>query len=197
MFRLCHKDSMKRLIISSIILLGLFGCEGLKFESPSPTENDDPHFSRRNISHIFKDDELSHQVAKAVRDSYKRYSDQVRVVVYQNTMLLLGQVPNSKAREGIGRIASRHADHRRVLNRISIEGPVSTLVRTNDSWISTKIKAKMLSDYKLHASSFKVVTENGVVYLLGKVSSEDAALVTQIARQTTGVRKVVTVLERT
>ena len=190
------KVLMKRLILTSVVLLGLYGCEGLEFSSPSPTENDDPHIAGRNISHIFRDDDLSHQVSREIREQYKRYSEQVRVVVYQNNMLLLGQVPNGKVRSGVARIANAHADHRRVLNRISIEGPATSLVRANDSWISTKIKAQMLSDYNIHASKFKVVTENGVVYLMGKVSSEEAALVTQIARQTTGVRKVVTILER-
>lgn len=194
---LWHKVIMKRALLTSIVLLGLYGCEGLNFQAPSPSESDDPHIARRNISHIFRDDDLAHQVSREIREQYKRYSDQIRVVVYQNNMLLLGQVPSGKVRSGVARIANAHADHRRVLNRISIEGAASTLVRTNDSWISTKIKAQMLSDYNLHASKFKVVTENGVVYLMGKVSSEEAALVTQIARQTTGVRKVVTILERT
>lgn len=187
---------MKRATLTSIILLGLYGCQGLDFQAPSPTENDNPRLARRNISHIFRDDDLSHKIAKEIRDQYKRYSDQVRVVVYQDNLLLLGQVPNGKIRSGVANIANAHADHRRVLNRITIEGPSSTLVKTNDSWISTKIKAQMLSDYNLHAAKFKVVTENGVVYLMGKVSSEEAALVTQIARQTTGVRKVVTILDR-
>lgn len=188
---------MKRLLATSIVMVSLYGCQGLDFQAPSADDVSSPHFPRRNISHIFKDDDLAHQVSRQIREQYKRYSNQVRVIVYNNSVLLLGQVPNAKARIGIGKIAESNADHRKVLNRISIEGPVSTLVRTNDSWISTKVKAQMLSDYNLHASNFKVVTENGVVYLLGRVSSEEAAIVTQIARQTTGVRKVVTILERT
>jgi osmotically-inducible protein OsmY len=187
---------MNKSLLLSILAVALVGCEGLNIGAPSETDTDDPHFPRRNISHIFKDDDLSHQVYRAIRKQYSTYANQVKVVVYDDDMLLLGQVPNARVRQSIESTASRIADHRHVINRISIEPAASSLVRTSDSWISTKIKAQLLGDHQIHGSQFKVVTENGVVYLMGRVSPEETALATQIAKQTTGVKKVVTVVDR-
>lgn len=186
---------MNKPLLLSLVLVALTGCDGLKFGAPSASDNDDPHFPRRNISHIFKDDDLSHQVSRSIRKQYASYANQVRVVVYQDDLLLLGQVPNSSVRKSIESMASRHADHRHVINRISVEPAPTSLVRTSDSWINTKIKAQLLSEQQIHGSQFKVVTENGVVYLMGRVSPEEAALAKQIAKQTTGVKKVVSIVD--
>lgn len=186
---------MKNLLMLTIATLTLVGCEGIQFGAPTPSDSDNPHIPRRNISHIFRDDDLSHQVSKAIRDQYKSYSNHIRVVVYQGDMLLLGQVPNASVRQSIEGIARRHADHRHVINRLSMGPATTSLEKTNDSWISTKIKAQLLSEHQIHGAQFKVVTENGVVYLMGQVTPEETALATQIAKQTTGVRKVVTIMD--
>jgi osmotically-inducible protein OsmY len=69
------------------------------------------------------------------------------------------------------------------------------LARSNDAWISTKVKSRLSLDDKLDASKIKVVTENGVVYLMGPVSKSESDVATKIVSETSGVQKVVRVFE--
>jgi osmotically-inducible protein OsmY len=69
------------------------------------------------------------------------------------------------------------------------------LARSNDAWISTKVKSRLSLDDKLDASKIKVVTENGVVYLMGLVSKSESDVATKIVSETSGVQKVVRVFE--
>ena len=72
---------------------------------------------------------------------------------------------------------------------------VSSLARSNDAWISTKVKSRLSRDDKLDASKIKGGTENGVVYLMGLVSKSESDVATKIVSETSGVQKVVRVFE--
>jgi osmotically-inducible protein OsmY len=77
-----------------------------------------------------------------------------------------------------------------------VVAPISSLrTRSNDSYITTKVKARFVDSGKFNAVHVKVVTENGVVYLLGLVTQREADAAIQVARTTTDVKKVVTLLE--
>ena len=82
-----------------------------------------------------------------------------------------------------------------VYNEVSIAAPSSMVSRTSDTYITTKVKARMIADEKLSGLIIKTVTEKGVVYLLGIVSRDEAELATTIARETGGVQKVVKLFE--
>ena len=88
-------------------------------------------------------------------------------------------------------------DVTKVYNEIAVKGPTSSLSRASDSWITTKIKTQMLATKGLQSGSIKVVTENGAVYLMGMVSREQADTSVNIARQVTGVQKVVKIFQYT
>ena len=69
------------------------------------------------------------------------------------------------------------------------------VARSNDTWITTKVKTKMLANNSIEAYRIKVVTENGVVYLMGLVTKEEADRAAELARKTAGVQKVVRIFE--
>jgi osmotically-inducible protein OsmY len=80
-----------------------------------------------------------------------------------------------------------------VLNEMTIEPTTPLTVQNNDSWITTKVKAKMVAENTLHSRDIKILTEDGTVFLMGDLNPDQAELATQIARQITGVTRVVTV----
>lgn len=119
----------------------------------------------------------------------------IEVTVFHNVVLLTGQTPNAEWKQRAEEIAKSVPDVSRVYNQLSIEGVTSTLTRTSDSWITTKIKTQMLATEDLKSSSIKVVTESGVVYLMGIVTRQQADIAVDIARQISGVQKVVKIFQ--
>ena len=79
----------------------------------------------------------------------------------------------------------------RVYNEITIRKPISLWQRSQDAWITTKVKTEMLAKKDLHSTQIKVVTENSVVYLMGMLTPQQAELATDVARRIDGVREVV------
>ncbi len=83
---------------------------------------------------------------------------------------------------------------RTVHNQLQVGGPISMVARANDSWITTKIKTKMLAS-KVPGRKVKVVTEDGVVYLMGMLPREQADAAVDAARSVYGVQKIVKIFE--
>ena len=84
---------------------------------------------------------------------------------------------------------------RKVHNELTVAGKTSYLSRTNDSWLTTKVKSAMAAAESADSTRIKVVTENGVVYLMGLVTREEADAAADIARHIQGVQKIVKVFE--
>ncbi len=117
------------------------------------------------------------------------------VVSYNGIVLLAGQVSNEQLRQLAAETVARVKKVRRVHNEITVSGTTSMVARSNDSWITTKIKSKMLADGNIDSSRIKVVTENGVVYLMGLVTREQADQAAELTRTTAGVQRVVRIFE--
>jgi osmotically-inducible protein OsmY len=127
----------------------------------------------------------------------ERYGDKVHLNVtsFNRGVLLTGEVPDEKAKEEIGKIASSTANVRVVSNELAIGAPSGFSGRANDSAITGKVKARFVDAGKFSAVHVKVVTEASVVYLLGIVTESEANNAAEIARTTGGVRKVVRVFD--
>jgi osmotically-inducible protein OsmY len=125
------------------------------------------------------------------------YGDRVHVSVtsYNGIVLLTGEVPTQDLIATIGEIARTTAKVRRVHNEITV-GPVSDFgSRSNDSYITSKVKARFVEANKFSATHVKVVTERQVVYLMGIVRREEGDAAAQIAATTSGVLRVVKLFE--
>lgn len=131
---------------------------------------------------------------RALRDD-----SHIDVTVFNHVVLLTGETPNQDLRQQAEEIARSTSKVEKVYNQLTIQGPTSSLTRTSDSWITTKIKSIMLSreELKTNSSSIKVVTENGVVYLMGTVTHQQADTAVDIARQVSGVQKVIKIFQYT
>lgn len=127
----------------------------------------------------------------------ERFGDKVHINVtsYNRAVLLTGEAPDAATKSAIEAIVRAVPNVRGITNDIMIAAPSSLGARSNDSFITSKVKARFLDARKFNAVHVKVVTEAGVVYLLGMVTDREAADAVEIARTTGGVRKVVRVFE--
>ncbi|MNN09215.1 Osmotically-inducible protein Y precursor [compost metagenome] len=80
-------------------------------------------------------------------------------------------------------------------NELQVMQPSSILARNNDAWLTTKIKTQMLTDNAVPSSRIKVITENGIVYLLGLVTQQEANSATAVVQGVSGVQKIVKLFE--
>jgi osmotically-inducible protein OsmY len=119
----------------------------------------------------------------------------VNVTSYNRQVLLSGEVPSAQDKQLVEQIVSRVDNVRSVVNELAVLGASSLTQRSSDALITGKVKAAMVDSKDLFANSFKVVTERGIVYLMGRVTQREADRATEISRSTGGVQKVVRLLE--
>lgn len=126
-----------------------------------------------------------------------RYGDTVHfnVTSYNGMVLLTGEVPDAAVRADIYALA-RGTERVRGVHDELVIGPTTDLsARTNDSYITSKVKGRLVDEKHLSATHIKVVTEAGITYLMGIVSERESKLAVTIASRTDGVRKVVNLFE--
>ncbi len=122
-------------------------------------------------------------------------STHVNVTSYNRQALITGEAPSEKEKQLVEQIVKGVENVSSVVNEMTI-GPVSSLSRrSNDAYISGRIKASILDSKDLFLNAFKIFTESGTVYLMGRVTQREADRATNIARGTSGVQKVVRVFE--
>jgi osmotically-inducible protein OsmY len=127
-----------------------------------------------------------------------RFGEKVHINVtsYNRNALLTGEAPDVATKTEIERIVREIPNVRGIVNEIQIAGVSSYSARANDSYLTSKVKARFIdSNSGISANDVKVVTESGVVYLLGLVTRKEAETAVEIARTTGGVQKVVRVFE--
>ncbi len=154
-------------------------------------------YDHRKIEQIMQDQTITNQLS----DKYKKDSelgsddDHIDVTTFNQVVLLTGQTTDADLRTRAENMARSTDGVKRVYNQIAVKGPTSSLTRASDTWITTKIKTQMLATNGLKSSTIKVVTENGTVYLMGIVSHEQADIAVDIARQVSGVQRVVKIFQ--
>lgn len=119
----------------------------------------------------------------------------VTVTSYNRLVLLTGDVATESDKAAVEPAVARVDNARNVVNELAVMGSASLNVRSNDLLLSTKVKASIVDAKGLYANSIKVVTERGVVYMMGRVSEAEATQASNVARGVTGVVKVVRVFE--
>jgi osmotically-inducible protein OsmY len=119
----------------------------------------------------------------------------LNVTSYNGIVLLTGEAPSTIIQDEITKIA-KTTDRVRIVQNEMVIGPVTDLgARTNDTYITSKVKTRLLEDEKVKAIYIKVVTERSVVYLMGIVPRQEGEQAAQIAATTSGVARVVKVFE--
>ncbi len=114
---------------------------------------------------------------------------------YNGIVLLAGQTPRAELKSLAEQTASQVQRVKKVHNELQVMQPSSILARNNDAWLTTKIKTQMLTDNAVPSSRIKVITENGIVYLLGLVTQQEANSATAVVQGVSGVQKIVKLFE--
>jgi osmotically-inducible protein OsmY len=119
----------------------------------------------------------------------------ISVTSYNGLVLLTGQAPSETARVEAEQIVSQIRKVRKIHNEIKIAGVSSAIARSNDLWLTTKVKAQLLTNDAIEGSRIKVVTDSSTVYLMGLVTMQEADNAINIVRNIAGVEKIVKVFE--
>ena len=121
----------------------------------------------------------------------------LNVASYNGVVLLVGQAPTAAVRDEIGALAKGTDRVRAVNNELTVGPNTEYGVRSNDAFITSKVKTRLLDEGKVAPNRVKVVTENSVVYLMGLVTRKEGEAAAEVAANTSGVKRVVKVFEYT
>lgn len=119
----------------------------------------------------------------------------INVTSYNRQVLLTGEVPTAADKQKLDDLVLKVDNVRSVVNEVAVLGATSLSQRSSDILVTGKVKAALVDARDLQSNVFKVVTERGVVYLMGRVSQREADRATELARNVSGVQKVVRVFE--
>ena len=119
----------------------------------------------------------------------------VNLTSYNRQVLLTGEVPSAQDKAAVEQIVSRVENVSGVVNDLEVASASTLGQRSSDTLVTGRVKAALIDARDLQFNAFKVVTERGVVYLLGRVTQREADRATAVARSTTDVQKVVRVFE--
>lgn len=120
---------------------------------------------------------------------------QVNIASFNRRVLLTGEVRDEAMKAAVEREVSAIEGVASIVNELAIAGSSSFTSRSNDSLITGKIKASFVDAKDLYANSIKVVTERGIVYLMGRVTQREGDLAAEVARGVGGVQKVIKIFE--
>lgn len=188
---------MKRIMTILVLALSLQGCFFVAGAAAGAAAIA-VVYDHRTLKHSMEDADLANNISYKIRAIPELRNDShVDVTVFNRVVLLTGETPNPAWRQQAEEAARSVPGISRLYNQITIQGPTSSLTRTSDTWITTKIKGQLLAteELKTKSSSIKVVTENGTVFLMGIVTQRQAATAVDIARQVSGVQKVVKIFQ--
>ena len=185
------KRSMTAVVLASTLVSGCSNIISATREEPIREDQ-----GSRTLGSYLEDESIETKVLVNIsKGSEALAQSHINVVSYNAQVLLVGQVPSAEVKAEAEQIASQVRHVRKVHNELEIAGPTSSIVRTNDAYLTSRIKIQMLADKSIEGSRIKVVTENGGVYLRGLVRRDEADQAVEITRAVTGVRKIVKVFE--
>ncbi len=149
---------------------------------------------RRTSGAQLEDEGIELRALNRLREAF---ADRVHInaTSYNRQVLLTGEVPTEADKQRAQEIASRVENVRSIVNELAVLGNATLTSRSSDALVTGRVKASFVDAKDLYANAFKVVTERGTTYLLGRVSQREAERATDITRTTPGVQRVVRVLE--
>jgi osmotically-inducible protein OsmY len=149
---------------------------------------------RRSVGVQADDEAIELKIASSINTGY---GDRVHVnaTCYNGIVLLTGEAPTADVVAAIGETARTTAKVRVVHNEIVVAAVSPFGSRSNDSYITSKVKSRFVEANKFSATHVKVVTDRQVVYLMGLVKRDEADNAAQIASTTSGVLRVVKLFE--
>ncbi|WAN08976.1 BON domain-containing protein [Stutzerimonas balearica] len=181
--------------LATTLCLTLAGCS-----SVLTAARDEPiadNRGTRTIGSTIDDSLIETKAAVNIAKAHPDLDQNSHIVVasYNGVVLLAGQTPRDDLKQMAEQAASSVQRVKRVHNELQVLQPSSALARSHDTWLTTKIKTQMLADNTVPGSRIKVITENGIVYLLGLVTRQEGARATSLVQGVAGVQRIVKLFE--
>ena len=151
---------------------------------------------RRSTGAQLDDTSIETKVAATIESRYGNRAH-IATTSYNGMVLLSGEASDSAIVQDVVALARGTDRVRNVYNEIAVMPPTDLSTRTNDSYTTSKVKARLVEVNKVSTTHVKVVTERGIVYLMGIVSRDEANAAADVAATTSGVVRVVRLFEIT
>ncbi|MCM2340084.1 BON domain-containing protein [Rhodoferax sp.] len=149
---------------------------------------------RRTSGAQLEDETIELRAASRIRDNLGSRTH-VNINSYNRRVLLTGEVPSLQDKQLVEQIVTRVDNVQAVVNELAVLGNTTLVQRSADTLVTGRVKAAMVDARDIFTNAYKVVTERGTTYLMGRVTQREADRATEIARSTPGVQKVVRVFE--
>lgn len=151
-------------------------------------------FDRRSLGAQTEDETIEWKASARVKE---KFGDQVHInyTSYNRKVLLTGEVASAEVKAEVERIVSGVANVQGVYNELAVADMTTYSARSNDTYITSKVKGRFIDANRFNVVHVKVITEAGAVYLLGLVTQREADAAVELARTTSGVKKVINVME--
>jgi osmotically-inducible protein OsmY len=149
---------------------------------------------RRTSGSVVEDEGIELRSSSRIKDALGDRGH-INVTSYNRQVLLSGEVPSAQDKQLVEQIVSRVDNVRNIVNELAVMGNASLTQRSSDSLITGRVKASLVDAKDLFSNAFKVVTERGTTYIMGRVTEREAKRATQVVSSTSGVQKVVRIFE--
>lgn len=195
-----NKNAMKRrtpyyaLLVMALAITHLQGCVvavGAAGAMAAKVAND-----RRTVGTQLDDQNANSAIAYhwAKSDALKEEAN-LQADVYNGVALLTGQAPRQSLVDEAVRLAQEVDYIKKIHNQIRVAPPIVATTQANDIWLASKVRTKIIADERVPALQVKVVVQDAEVFLMGRLSNIEATAAVDIARNVTGVARVVRAFE--
>ena len=184
-----------RCYVVMLMLLGMIsGCGSIMSSAGAGPIEEDP--GERTFGQQMTDESIETKAKVNINAADEGYdSAHLSVVSFNGFVLLVGQVPSEELKTLATDVVRQIEDVRRIYNELEVREATGAGARTNDTWITTQVKSKLLASSDTPGRRVKVVTENSVVYLMGLLTEAEAERVSLEAAEVRSVERVVQLFE--
>jgi osmotically-inducible protein OsmY len=149
---------------------------------------------RRTTGTVVEDEGIELRSASRIRAAMGERGH-INVTSYNRQVLLTGEVPSAQDKQQVEQIVAGVDNVRHIVNELAILGNSTLTQRSSDSLVTGRVRAGLIDASDLSANAFKITTERGTTYVMGRVTAREAKRATEVISGTTGVQRVVRILE--
>lgn len=194
---LSGNKSMKRITLSVALSVGLLsGCVSLQ-AIKSPEESFGVAATDRTLAQRILDKSIENTAKVNISRISPTFSETSSVSVYSfySTVLITGEVPDEEAKKQVEAVVSSMPDIKKLYNKLTVANIKGASYTVHDTYISSKVNAKILANNAIKGSQVKVVTDDGIVYVMGKLTPSQREHLINIVNSTVGIKELVLLTE--
>lgn len=188
-----HKKSLAAFTLLSLVTL--YGCPAPVLVAGGAAAGAATG-ERRTTGTVVEDNSIELKAQETIyTDDRLKKQVHVNVTSYNGIVLLTGEAPTAEMRDAVTSLVQPIPKVRQIYNEIAVAPQSSLSDRSQDTWITTKVKARLVGNKEVAGLTIKVVTERRIVYLMGMVTQAEGEAATRLAREVDGVSQIVKMFE--